>query len=517
MASDILLIDSSPLSHVLTEGDIILLLTPAIVSETSPLNRDPNNPTTDPFEPLSKALAKHHLRVRHVPYGSRNGITDTHSTLIKLAAAVILVISGPPCHGQLSQVALAERVRALCESRPQVILTCCDVRELGPLATPFPTAIKVLSLDPLDLEAAAARILFGEPRKSSLGRPDKYNLIPSSGAWPVEVWAGSRDIAAVSDLWCQCLPNEFHLGRDQFETLLCRDGYAMHYVVREPDTSQVLGFCATYTTYVDGSDCLLGSLAALLVHPSHQRRGIGRSLHVHALHQLTKTRGVSRIQLGSTFPRLLYGLPVDSPSEDWLQQRGWPIKGSAAPGSGQEACDWLLEFKDWLVTCSNPSDLTLRPCEVTDVDKVLAFVDRTSRRTDNMGWYDQYAKLANTRNTRDIILGLQGEIIIAAALTYCTGSPVAGDIPWPSTIADDVGGITCVCISDNVPPDSVMIRLLDTCIRVLKDAETNWLFIDGIRGEDDGFSELGFRKWARYIEVWREYRDSGAVTGDEDD
>jgi hypothetical protein len=61
-----------------------------------------------------------------------------------------------------------------------------------------------------------------------------------------------------------------------------------------------------------------------------------------------------------------------------------------------------------------------------------------------------------------------------------------------------------------------MIRLLDTCIRVLKDAETNRLFIDGIKGGDDGFSELGFQKWARYIEIWRECRDSGAVTGDED-
>jgi hypothetical protein len=44
-----------------------------------------------------------------------------------------------------------------------------------------------------------------------------------------------------------------------------------------------------------------------------------------------------------------------------------------------------------------------------------------------------------------------------------------------------------------------MIRLLDTCIRVLKNAETNKLFIDGIKGGGDGFSELGFRKWARYI------------------
>jgi hypothetical protein len=41
-----------------------------------------------------------------------------------------------------------------------------------------------------------------------------------------------------------------------------------------------------------------------------------------------------------------------------------------------------------------------------------------------------------------------------------------------------------------------MFRLLDTCIRALKDAETNKLFIDGVKGRDDGFFELGLRKWA---------------------
>ncbi|KAK0747276.1 hypothetical protein B0T21DRAFT_417558 [Apiosordaria backusii] len=394
------------LSDMLNDGDIVLLLTPAIVLKASPLNRASNCPPSDPFEPLGKALA------------------STHETHVALAAAVIFVISGPPRHGQPSQVTLAERVRALYESRPLVILTCCDVRELGPLATPFPTPfptpIKVLSLDPLDLEAAAACILFGEPRNSSLRRPGEHNLIPSRQPW-------SR----------RCLPKMFHLSRDQFETLLCRDGYAMHYVVREAEISQVLGFCATYTTYVDGSDCLLGSLAALLVQPSHQRRGIGRSLHDHALRQLTRIRGVSRLQLGSTFPRLLYGPPI------------------------------------------------------TDFDAVLDFIDGVSKSNGHMGWYDQYARLANSENVQDIILGLKGETIIVAALTYDT--------------------------ENDVPRDSVMIRLFDTCIRVLKDAKTNRLFIDGIKGGDDGFSELGFRKWARYIEVWRECRDSGAVTGDKDD
>ncbi|KAL2139221.1 hypothetical protein VTI28DRAFT_5481 [Corynascus sepedonium] len=446
--------------------------------------------------------------VRHVPYLPRNGITDTHRTHIKLAAVVIFVISGPPRHGQPSQVALAERVRALCEGRPQAILTCCDFRELDPPERPFPTVIRVPSLNPLDLEAAAG-VVFGGFQKSCLRRANERNLVPSPRVWPVEVWDGNRDILAVFDLWCQCLPNMFHLGRDHFGSILRREGYAMHYVVREPGTSWILGFCATYTTYVDGSRSLLGSLAALLVRPSHRQRGIGRSLHDHALCQLTKIRGVRRLQLGSTFPRLLYGLPVDSPSEQWFRRQGWSIKLPVAPDSGQDACDWLLEFKDWPVIRSNPSRFNFRPCEMTEIEEVLAFVDMTSRRNYNMGWYGEYAKLADTRNTKDIILGLQGEKIIAAALTYCTGSPVAEDLPWASTIAGDVGGVTCVCISDDVPRSSVLIRLLDACIRVLKNQGTNKLFIDAVPGGDDGYSALGFQKWARYMEVWREFPDGG--------
>ncbi|KAL2024962.1 hypothetical protein VTK56DRAFT_3661 [Thermocarpiscus australiensis] len=121
------------LSDMLNDGDIIVLLTPAIEPEASPLNQDPNNPTTDPFEPLGKALAGYHPWVRHVPYVPQNGITSTHETHIALAAAVVFVISGPPRYGQPSQVDLAERVRALCKGRPQAILTFCDFRELDPL------------------------------------------------------------------------------------------------------------------------------------------------------------------------------------------------------------------------------------------------------------------------------------------------------------------------------------------------------------------------------------------------
>ncbi|KAK4118242.1 hypothetical protein N657DRAFT_685375 [Parathielavia appendiculata] len=45
------------------------------------------------------------------------------------------------------------------------------------------------------------------------------------------------------------------------------------------------------------------------------------------------------------------------------------------------------------------------------------------------------------------------------------------------------GALSLASSTDDVPRNSVMIRLLDTCIRVLKDAGTNKLFINGMKGE----------------------------------
>ncbi|KXX80496.1 hypothetical protein MMYC01_202475 [Madurella mycetomatis] len=501
-----------PLSKQLKDRDLILLLTPGVVPSVSPLNHRPKEPPSDPFEPLGKALARYHPWVRHVPYLPRHGITGTHVVHIRLASTVVFVISGPPRHGQLSQVTAAEITRALCEHRPQIIVACCNIKELGPIEKSFPTIIELPSFTPSDMEAAAEAI-FSQPKKPSTMGPNVHSLILSPSTWRVEVWDGNRDVSAIFALWRQCLPEAFHLGRYQFESLLRRDGYAMHYVVREPGTSQVLGFCATYTTYADSEgERLIGSVAALLVRPSCRQRGIGLSLHNHALSQLTKTRGVCRLQLGSTFPRLFYGLPVDTPSEDWFRRRGWPIEPqSTAPGMGQEVCDWFLNFNDWPAAGLMPCGQTFRRCEFTEFDMVLGFVEKESKRKDSVGWYDQYAKLANTMNIRDIIIGIEGDIIVATALTYArnTGSPVAEDLPWASTIADDVGGVTCVCISDESPNvankrDAIMIRLLDSCIRVLAEQGMNKLIIDAVKGGDEGFQSMGFQKWARYRDAWRD-------------
>lgn len=431
-----------PLTRILVDGDIVLLLTPVVAPAGTPQGSE-----RDPFEPLGRRLANHHPWIRHVPYTARGGITSTHVGFIRLAKAVVFVISTPSHTGQSSQVELSEIARAIGEHRPQIIVACCNLQELESLKASFPTVLQLSGYTPSELEAAAD-IMFRETRSLLSAGPNIQDLILERGPWQVEIWDERRDMGSVHELWNKCMPHRFRLDRFTLSSILCRDGYAMHYIVRDRETREVLGFCATYTTYVDSQgERLIGSLANIIVQPGYRGRGIGLSLHDHALRQLTRTRGVSRLQLGSTFPRLLYGLPFDLESEEWFRRRTWRMDGQI-PGSGQEACDWLLRFDEWPTRVFNSPSLTFRRCGMPDFDLVLDIVERESARNNHMGWYDQYAKLANTFHVRDIMLGLEGDNIVAIALTYVkdSGSGVAEDLPWAGTISEDVGGVTCICI-----------------------------------------------------------------------
>ncbi|ROV87503.1 hypothetical protein VMCG_10500 [Cytospora schulzeri] len=491
-----------PLSNILGRGDLILLLTPVVV----PIEQESGQ---DPFEPLGRGLARYHPWVRHVPYTSRGGITTTHAGFIKRAKAVVFVISGPHIPGQPSQVDLSSIAQAIGEYRPHIVVACCNVQELEPTAASFPTILQLPGYHTHELEAAAGLLFYGQPTQpvqlpsiSSLQNKDEPHR------WVVKGWNEIGDLPAVYDLWQSCMPRQFNLSRPSLQRLLQRDGYAKHFVARTSETGEVVGFCATYITYQDSKgEVLVGSIAAIIVKESHRDRGIGRILHDEGLKGFQKTRGVTRLQLGSTFPRLLYGLPIDHPSEGWFQRRGWKMDGTV-PGTGQEVADWVLAFDEWPTGGFPSIGLTFRPCGFADFDQMLEIVEQESERKGNMAWYDQYAKLADSLSMGDIIIALRGDTIVATAITYIMNSenPSAEDLPWARTISEDTGGVTCICITDDDPAtrNAVMARLLDACVQVLRQQGMNRMYIDAVRGGDAGFQSIGFKKWASYRDVWRD-------------
>lgn len=105
--------------------------------------------------------------------------------------------------------------------------------------------------------------------------------------------------------------------------------------MRTPTFGYMIGFCIIYITYVDSkSERLIGSLAIILVGLSYHTRGVRLSLHNYARQPAVSLY----LRLGTTFPRLLYGLPLNSPAEDWFRRRGWRMD-ETLPGTGQVATD----------------------------------------------------------------------------------------------------------------------------------------------------------------------------------
>lgn len=437
-----------PFSRILENGDIVLLLTPVVL----PLDTASG---TDPFEPLGRELASYHPWIRHVPYTARGGITSTHISFVKRAKVVVFVVSGPASSGQLSQIELSRMVQEVGQGRPHVVVACCSVQDLDPMIASFPTLLQLSGYSSPELEIGADLLFLGRSTRPPLPPkpPIRQNTsIPQR--WSVSEWNQARDVPEVHELWCQCMPPKFKLHQANLLRVLQRDGYAKHFVVRQPGTNQLLGFCATYITYLDSKgEILVGSLAVLLVRASHRGQGIGSILHKEALKGFRRTRGVSRLQLGSTFPRLLYGLPIDHPSEEWFRRQGWHID-CTVPGTGQEASDWLLAFDDWPKGGFPPIEVTFRPCGFADFDRVLETVEMESERNGSMAWYDQYAKLAESTAMGDIIVGWRGDTIVATVITYTMHSDnsSAEDIPWAGSISDDTGGVTCICITGKIVP-----------------------------------------------------------------
>ncbi|CZR60001.1 related to beta-N-acetylglucosaminidase [Phialocephala subalpina] len=491
--------DSSEwLSHVrlLRETDVIILLTPVVI----PISRDPND-NSDPFEPLGRSLSRRHARIRHVPYTHRNGITSTHLGFIKRGHAVILCLASEPLQPEFADVTFA-----VSDDKP-VIVVCCSPSDTQQ-ALPFPAVIHTAGYSPSALEATAA-LLFTEQSQPNVDYlPDSsgtHDLQPK--VWTVEDFNEARDIPSVLNIWLECLGARFAMDHQGLANVLRKPGYSKHYVVRNPSAGDSVGFCATYLSYVDREgERLVASLAMLIVHPTSRLQGIGLSLHSHAITQLKRTRGIIRLQLGSTFPRILYGPPSELPlSDEWFRRRGWQMN-KEIPGQGQAVHDLILDFGDWQYRSALGSAIATkyRSCTQDDMAKVLDLVEKISAIDEKLGWFDQYWSLSNGPNVKDIVLAIEDHDIIGTALTYtpACGSQVSNNLPWPRRIGNDVGGVTCISIYP-AKRHMIMSGLLNICVETLQMQGMKRMFLDGVADRLEDLTKLGFQKWAQYRDVWK--------------
>jgi ribosomal protein S18 acetylase RimI-like enzyme len=438
-----------PLLGIPIRNRPVTLITPVVVP---PAGNDPAD-DRDPFEIFGQSLSRRDIPIRHVPYTKNQGITGVHVAFIRRAKLVIFVITHLDGPGFPLQLGFAELVAQICESRPLIILACCPIDGHNIPSTHFRTLVHVAGYANSDLLIAASLCLDGGAGSTapSANMSVQNQLLDTESAWPVRPWVAERDLLETCALWQECLPYPFHLNPAALESLLKRDGYALHYVVRDPVNGSLVGFCAAYATFADSFDvALVGSIAAVIVQGAYRGRGIGSSLHNAAMSRLKRVRGVQRLHLGSTFPRLLCGVPVDMDYVDqWFERRGWPVSTQGHEGQGGLVADWILRFLDLPSMTVYSTGLGFRQCVDTDAEQVLSIEHRhPATSTHSHGWYDLYAQTLRQGFIGDIIVAYENDTIVATAIIYTPGgqSPAASDIPWPAALNSSIGGTTCICI-----------------------------------------------------------------------
>jgi beta-N-acetylhexosaminidase len=448
----------------LQETDIVLLLTPVVRPICS--SNDTSAPI-DPFECFGRALALRHKRVRHVPYTLQNGITSFHVAFIKRATAVVLGTCNSIRPHQSPQIRNVKVVQAACGSKPLVALAACDPCDLLDDKS-FPTYICTYEYTKPALETAAS-IIFGErhaPGVLPISVPGSQVKRPQH-SWKVDIWEKRRDAFSTADLWNNVIGRRWPMDAATLSSLLDRPGFSKHYIVRSLASKELLGLCATYFTPRSQGE-IIGSLALLLVRPTHLNQGVGLSLHNVAVRELSNTAGIVSMQLGSIFPRFFPGLPVDLAAKDldWFSHRGWNL------GDDKFVYDLFLDMeKDerrWqappdsaLKTTAGESDdvpISFSACQPGQFPALLTFEQRFFSPHNYPGWLEKYRSLKVTDDIADIVLATiptknasdqsYDTTIVGAALVYSPigNSQVAKDIPWPKAMGEKVGGIACVSV-----------------------------------------------------------------------
>ncbi|KAI9743886.1 MAG: hypothetical protein M1818_002620 [Claussenomyces sp. TS43310] len=471
----------------LDSKDVLVLITPIAI----PVQCDPLD-TSDSFECFGHALEHYHSRIRHIPYTNTNGITSTHVGFMKRAAFIIFVLDTCSACTYDSHTEAAKIILARAHQTPVLIVLKCPLQDLSSIDAGFPTIVHSTSLSESALKRIAS-LIFGFEDCSSSTPLDIHPPSPKSPRlWQVEAWNERTDIASVCELWNLSVNGRFAMSEHLMASILDCPGYSRHYVVKDMRGQQILGFCATYLSYADRAGTkLTGSIAILFVRPDVQGQGIGLSLHNHAIQQLKRTHGLIRLRLGTTFPRILLGPPVDMAfNKIWFAHRGW-LTIEQERENRRTTFDLLSDVSSIVELQHTPtqSSMKFRRCTQDDMSQVWNVIQGNIAGDDYMGWFDQYSRLVGDHHIKDVIVGFEDNDMVAAAITHTPlgGSPIASDMPWTSQIGLDVGGIS----SEN--KDSVLEALVRACVQKLQKEGMKKVLMDGVTDHLEVFRKLGRR------------------------
>lgn len=283
------------------------------------------------FRELGRSLARaRNSKLLHTSY-TANGVRPVHENLIKRAAGIIIVTAD--ANRNLYQSGFTKHVSMMCSmlraSGQKKSLVVVAVSSPYDFAMDKTIGTYICTFDFTETAMQAlVRALFGEftPQGSLPGtlRKSKKGWV-SRQKWLVEDYESGRDGRGLDHL-LRVVARSSGPSLDFLKTVSASSfelaNSAMeqsHFVVRNSSTKALYGFCASY--FING----VGIIGAILVDPAKRNVSIGRCLHRRALKYLLQKEGIQKVQLGTAFPCVFLGIPIDEGAslKSWFNGVGW--------------------------------------------------------------------------------------------------------------------------------------------------------------------------------------------------
>ncbi|KAG8423757.1 hypothetical protein J3458_000622 [Metarhizium acridum] len=284
------------------------------------------------FREFGKNLARYrNEKLLHTSY-TANGVRPVHENLIARASFIIIVTAD--ANRNMYQAGFTKHVDMMCSmhrsrgNKKQLIVVAVSSPYDFAMDKSIGTYICTFDFTE-DAMSALVRVLVGEitPIGSMPGTLRKSKkVLKSRQHWLVEEYDRARDYGGLEDL----LKAVHRASAPDLHFLKSTRAASMelhlpniketHFVVRNSSTGALYGFVATY--FIAG----VGIIGALLVDPSKRNVSIGRSLHRRALKSLSQLRSLKKVQIGTSFPGVFLGIPLDPEAntvKEWFSNSGW--------------------------------------------------------------------------------------------------------------------------------------------------------------------------------------------------
>ncbi|KHO01760.1 Glycoside hydrolase, superfamily [Metarhizium album ARSEF 1941] len=284
------------------------------------------------FREFGKNLARYrNEKLLHTSY-TANGVRPVHENLIARASCIIIVTAD--ANRNMYQAGFTKHVDMMCSmhrsrgNKKQLIVVAVSSPYDFAMDKSIGTYICTFDFTE-DAMSALVRVLVGEitPIGTMPGTLRKSKkVLKSRQHWLVEEYDRARDYDGLEDLLKAVhrasAPDLHFLKSTRAESVQLHlpNLKETHFVVRNSSTGALYGFVATY--FIAG----VGIIGALLVDPSKRNVSIGRSLHRRALKSLCQLRSLKKIQVGTSFPGVFLGIPLDpgvNTVKEWFSNSGW--------------------------------------------------------------------------------------------------------------------------------------------------------------------------------------------------